>query len=72
MAVLARFPSPHTWTGWVRVLVLWILVSALMKHPLNPTATEAFWEAVVGWFPLLLIVCALARLSVRRRGRRSA
>jgi hypothetical protein len=68
LATLARLPGPRTGKGWVRLLVVWLVVSALMQPPPNVVGTLV--ELVVGWLPIVMMMAALARRYLRRRERR--
>jgi hypothetical protein len=68
LATLARLPGPRTGKGWVRLIVVWLVVCALMQPP--PNVVGALVELVVGWLPIVMMMAALARRYLRRRDRR--
>jgi hypothetical protein len=68
LATLARLPGPRTGKGWVRLVVVWLVVSALMQPP--PNVVGALVEVLVGWLPIVMMMAALARRYLRRRDRR--
>ena len=68
LATLARLPGPRTGKGWLRLVVVWLVVSALMEPP--PNVLGALVELVVGWLPIVMMMAALARRYLRRRDRR--
>ena len=68
LATLARLPAPRTGKGWVRLVVVWLVVSTLMEPP--PNVVGALVELVVGWLPIVMMMAALTRRYLRRRDRR--
>lgn len=68
LTTLARLPGPRTGKGWVRLVAVWLVVSALMEP--SPNVFGDMAELVVGWLPIVMMMAALARRYLRRRDRR--